>query len=53
MWAAVSGSASAKNSRLGVSRMPICLPTAARSLPLADSSAAAVSARSSSPPKTV
>ena len=42
MCAAFSGTASATNSRVGVSRTPVCRPTSLRSTPLALSSAAAV-----------
>ena len=53
MFFATSGVASSTNSKDGVCRSPSCCPTAVRSMPLADSSAAAEPARSSSSPSTV
>ena len=47
-WRAVSGSASATNSRDGACRMPSCLATSDRIMPLADSSAAPVAASAAS-----
>ena len=50
---AFSGIASGTNVSVGACRMPSCLATSERSRPLADSSAAAVLARSASSPSTV
>ena len=53
MCAAFSGIPSAMKVRDGVSRTPVCLPTSERRTPRALSSAAAVSARWVSSPRTV
>ena len=53
MCRAFSGTPSAMNVSEGVCRTPVCRPTSVRRMPLADSSAVAVSASSSGEPSTV
>lgn len=50
MVRALSGRASGTKVSVGVNLTPVCRPTSERRMPLADSSAAAVAARSSSSP---
>ena len=53
MCRATSGVASSTKASVGVNFIPRCCPTVERSMPVADSSAAADAARASSSPSTV